>query len=299
METQSTIKLQAEEHEIIDDENFASLEEYVLHLMHQSDYKKAQKLVIGKRVLDLGCNCGYGTYLLSQTCNRVTGVDVSPVAIKTARTKYRHDNVSFQMIDGITLPFESETFDVIISFQVIEHIADYDSYFREIRRVLKPDGILLLTTPNAEIRIKPGAQPWNRFHVHEFRGEEFSQFLQSYFPFVAVIGQFATEKAYSVEYDRCTRKRDRVESTQGRSLKMILTDSIPLPIANTLRNLHNHIIDKKPKKISEQSKNQFSIDDFFYKGSNLDKSLSLIASCSCTREMQSTVSQAFIVNEGA
>lgn len=228
MNNESIIKLQAEEHDIIDGANFTSVEEYILHLMHQSDYVRAQKLVIGKIVLDLGCNSGYGTNLLSQTCGRVTGVDVSPEAISTAKSKYQSNNMSFQLIDGITLPFESDSFDVITSFQVLEHIENYDNYFSEICRVLKPDGVLLLTTPNADIRVMPGSKPWNRFHVHvhEFRGHELSQFLKKYFPLVTVLGQFATERAYFIEYSRCTRARD--STVQTRSLKSKFLDYLPV-----------------------------------------------------------------------
>ena len=296
VDSKLTIKLQAEEHDIIDDANFASIEEYVLHLMHQSDYERAQKLVSGKVVLDLGCNCGYGSRLLSQTCHQVIGVDVSSAAIETARRKSQRDNVSFQLIDGITLPFESATFDVVTSFQVVEHIADYATYFSEIRRVLKPLGILLLTTPNAEIRVKPGAKPWNRFHVHEFRGDELEQLLQHYFPFVTVLGQFATEDAYSVEFNRCIRARDQSEISPQRSLKSKIVGCIPLPIANELRKLWGRLNAQKSSPLSEQSKSQFSTDNFSYRGSGLDKSLSLIAFCSSSSAMQDTVSQVYLAN---
>ncbi|MBW4057275.1 MAG: class I SAM-dependent methyltransferase, partial [Proteobacteria bacterium] len=209
MDNKSTIKLQAEEHDIINDDHFFSIEEYVLHLMHRSDYERAQRLVSSKVVLDLGCNCGYGTNLLSQSCNSIIGVDVSPTAIETAKSKYRRNDLSFKIVDGITLPFETDTFDVVTSFQVIEHLTDYNVYFSEVRRVLKPDGLLLLTTPNAAIRVKPGAKPWNRFHVHEFRGDELAKFLRGYFPLVEVFGKFAAEHVYAIEYNRCVAAKDR------------------------------------------------------------------------------------------
>ncbi len=290
----STLKLQAEEHDIIDAENFASIEEYVLHLMHQSDYERAQKLVGGKIVLDLGCNSGYGTHLLSQTCNRVTGADVSPEAIKTANAKYHHDNLSFQLIDGISLPFESASFDVISSFQVVEHIADYDAYFSEIHRVLKPDGILLLTTPNAAIRVKPGAKPWNPFHTHEFRGDELKKFLLNYFPLVRVLGQFAIEEAYAIEFNRCIRARDQGDIAPQQGFKSKIVNYIPLPIANELRRLRSRFTTQQPTRMSNESKKQFSTADIFYRGSELDSCLSLIASCSSSSAVQDLASEVFL-----
>ena len=290
----STLKLQAEEHDIIDDENFASLEEYVLHLMHQSDYERAQKLVVGKIVLDLGCNSGYGTNLLSQTCNRVTGADVSPNAIETANGKYHRENLSFQLIDGISLPFESASFDVVRSFQVVEHIADYYAYFGEITRVLKPDGILLLTTPNAAIRVKPGSKPWNPFHTHEFRGAELEKFLQNYFPLVKVLGQFATDKAYAIEFNRCIRARDQGDISLQQGLKSKIVSYIPLPIAIELRRVRSRFTVQKPTPLLDKSKKEFSTADIFYRSSDLDSCLSLIASCSSSAAIQNMASEAFM-----
>ena len=292
----STLKFQAEEHFIIDYANFASIEEYITHLMHQSDYERAQKLVVGKIVLDLGCNSGYGTHMLSQTSNRVTGADVSPEAIETAITQYHRDNLSFQLIDGISLPFEAASFDVICSFQVVEHIADYDAYFSEIHRVLKPDGILLLTTPNAAIRVKSGAKPWNPFHVHEFRGDEFEKFLQNYFPSVRVLGQFATDDAYAIEFNRCTRARDQGDIALQQGFKSKIVSYIPLPIANELRRLRSRFTAQQPTGLSDESKKQFSTADISYRRSELDSCLSLIASCSSSSAVQDTASKAFLTN---
>lgn len=294
--TNLTIKLQAEEHDIIDDENFHSIGTYILHLMHQSDYERAQKLVRDKIVLDLGCNSGYGTNILSRACNRVIGADVSQNAIETATAKYQRDNLSFLLIDGLSLPFESASFDVITSFQVVEHIADYATYFREIRRVLKPDGILLLTTPNAAIRVKPGAKPWNPFHVHEFRSNEFRTFLQGYFPSVKVIGQFATDKAYAIEFNRCIQQRDQIDIESKQGFKRWIVSCIPPPIANRLRRLRNHFRARQTSRPSNESKEQFSTLDIFYRATDLDRSLSLIGFCSSSSIVQDKAAQAFLAN---
>ncbi|MFT4672062.1 MAG: 2-polyprenyl-3-methyl-5-hydroxy-6-metoxy-1,4-benzoquinol methylase [Arenicella sp.] len=296
MDNKSTIKLQAEEHEIINDSSFASIEEYVIHLMHLADYEAAQKVATGKVVLDFGCNCGYGTKLLSQTCNHVTGVDVSPSAIEAAKAQCPNNNVAFQLIDGITLPFESATFDVVTSFQVVEHVADYDTYLSEIRRVLKPEGVLLLTTPNAEIRVKPGAKPWNRFHVYEFRGDELMLLLQRYFPLVKVLGQVATAEAYAIEFNRCIKARDRVETTPQLNLKRVIVKYIPKPIANVLRSFRARLNPQQTSPLSEQARNRFSTADFFYRDSELDKALSLVATCTFRKTEQKIAAQAYQVN---
>lgn len=280
MDTISNIKIQSEEHDIVNDSNFASIEEYVLYLMHCADYKKAQFVINKKNVLDIGCNSGYGTYILSKSCNKIVGVDVSKNAIDVAKQKYKKNNLNFQVIDGEKLPFGDNVFDIITSFQVLEHVADYDNYFKEILRVLKPRGVLLLTTPNAEIRVKPGMKPWNRFHVHEFRSDELSDILQKYFSSTSVFGQFATSDVYSIEYKRCTKQKNINNSYIKSNLKNKI-----LYIIHKL----NHKIKKyfslmcKKEKIihfPEEIKSNFSTNDIFYQKKDLKKSLTLVAVCS-------------------
>ena len=132
-------------------------------------------------VLDLGCNTGYGSEILSRKSQKTIGVDVSENAISISRKQYGQCNIDFHLIDGKKLPFNDNQFDVIISCQVIEHIIDYDIYINEIKRVLSPSGIVFFTTPNAFLRLDPGMKPWNQFHVREFNHSELSSLLNSYF----------------------------------------------------------------------------------------------------------------------
>ena len=296
MTAQAVIKLQSEEHEIIDPDFYASREEYVIHLMHLSDYKRAQILVKGKSVLDLGCNSGYGTNLLSEDCKSIIGVDVSPEAIKTAKLKYNKANLEFQLVNGINLPFEDNSFDVITSFQVIEHLVDYDTYFKEVQRVLRSDGILLLTTPNAEIRVRSGQKPWNRFHVHEFRGAELNNFLCDYFTNTKVIGQFANGIAYTIELARCAKARDAEIINEGFQIKKFLVENLPKPVVDLARELKGKRSAVKTKYISDQEKNEFNLSDFYYRSNDLDSSLTLIAFCTVNIAAQKAAIQAFIPN---
>lgn len=82
------IGLQAEKHGLVQSNNFRSRESYVLHLMHTFAYLQAAKLADGKRVLDLGCNTGYGTKIISASVSCVVGVDVSKEAISAARQQH-------------------------------------------------------------------------------------------------------------------------------------------------------------------------------------------------------------------
>ena len=293
MSVQSVIKLQSEEHDIINPDFFASKEDYVIHLMHLSDYQRAQSIVSDKVVLDLGCNSGYGTNLLSEKAIKIIGVDVSSLAIETAKSKYKKNNLNFQLVDGIKLPFEDATFDAVTSFQVIEHLVDYEIYFNEIKRVLRPSGVLILTTPNAEIRVKSGQKPWNRFHVHEFSIVELGELVKKYFDFSTVIGQHANGLSYSTEYERCIRARDAIVSKRF-TIKRFIRDSLPDPLVEYLRSLKSKAPSNKSGYLSDEEKKNYSLSDFFYKNSNNDVALSLVACCSNNKTSKNAAVKNFI-----
>src|SRR5579872_7120077 len=191
------IDMQANEHPLEYGDEFMSLEAYCLHLMHRRAYEEAAQIARGLTVLDLGCNNGFGTHHLSSVAASVVGLDVSEAAIADARRRFA--DCDFRVFAGVNLPFPEAAFDVVVSLQVIEHIADTAVYLGEIKRVLKPSGTAVFTTPNAAIRLDPGMRPWNRFHVREYRAEELRQSLAQVFDSVTVRGLFANEVLYQVE----------------------------------------------------------------------------------------------------
>ena len=255
-----TLRIQAEEHEVIKADGFKTQEEYVLHLMHQSDYEVAASLACAKTVLDLGCNGGYGTNVLGAACKAVTGVDVSPAAINAAKDKYNSGNLSFLLVDGLTLPFASSSYDMVTSFQVIEHLADYDLYFSEIKRVLRPGGLLLLTTPNAAIRVHPGQKPWNPFHVHEFRASELADLVENHFEFAHVLGQWASETTHAVEYNRCVNARGKVHAPKSPIKQLLL--KMPRPLIDVARGVRERLAPKNQTQPPEDFLNMHRVEDF-------------------------------------
>ena len=288
----ATLKLHADHHEVIKDSDFGTVEEYVLHLMHEADYRRAAALACGKTVLDLGCNGGHGTSIIGKACSHVTGVDVSPAAIAVAQAKHTSDKASFCLVDGITLPFPSRSFDLVTSCQVIEHLADYEAYLGEIRRVLKPDGLLLITTPNAAIRIHPGQKPWNSFHVREFRAHELHDLLQGRFAATRVFGQFAAPATYAVEYNRCINARDSLRvrrSLAERAVRKLwrLAVGAPQIIGNRLKAAAT---DRSPAAFQPKH----SAEDFHYRTSDLDSALSLVACCSANEAVAAEAAGLFL-----
>jgi 2-polyprenyl-3-methyl-5-hydroxy-6-metoxy-1,4-benzoquinol methylase len=150
---------------------------------HLARYRWAAEVVGEREVLDAGCGVGWGTATLAAASARVTGVDVAPIAVEEARRGYGAQ-AEFAVADLLELPFEDGRFDAAVCFEAIEHVADPGRALDELRRVLKPGGLLLISTPNKDIY--PAGNP---FHVHEFTREEFREALAARFSSVALYGQ--------------------------------------------------------------------------------------------------------------
>ena len=147
---------------------------------HRAGYLFAQRFCAGKKVLDAACGSGYGSALLAQTARSVMGVDVAAEAIEYSRAQYGSDNVQFAQADCLALPFSSGYFDVITAFEIIEHLPDAAVFLLELRRVLAPAGLLVLSTPNRLYYTEDRGEV-NPFHQREFSFAEFRGLLQEHF----------------------------------------------------------------------------------------------------------------------
>lgn len=175
-----------------------------LFMMHIESYRYAANMLMNKKVLDFGCGLGYGTDILAGKAESVTGVDVSEETINSINSNMV--NAVFKKINILNennnLPFESEYFDGITFFQVIEHLDNPERHIEEFRRILKPGGLLLITTPNGNKRLFPYQKPWNHHHVKEYSISELTSMLKDKFPYVDVKGIFLARK-----YNRKENKR--------------------------------------------------------------------------------------------
>lgn len=193
---------------VIEDHYLCSPESYLIYLMHIATYRYALQYVSGKQVLDLGCGTGYGTALIADQCSAICGVDISNEAIAYATQKYHAPNLTFRTIHKIEddrLSFPDESFDVILSFQVIEHLSDTSAYLEEIRRLLKPNGIFIVATPDRVTRLLPSQCPWNKFHIKEYSGTELIRLLSTYFPRVQLLHMSGTRSVINSELKRTRR----------------------------------------------------------------------------------------------
>jgi ubiquinone/menaquinone biosynthesis C-methylase UbiE len=161
---------------------------------HIARYAFARRYAGGKRVLDAGCGTGYGSAELAQTAAAVTGVDVSPDAIEYARTSYTGAGLKFLEASCTAIPLAEGSFDLVVAFEVIEHLADYRGFLKECSRLLTPEGLLIVSSPNkryyAETRAASGPNP---FHEHEFEAAEFVRELGEVFSNVRLLLQNRVE----------------------------------------------------------------------------------------------------------
>ncbi|MGA2216299.1 MAG: methyltransferase domain-containing protein [Bryobacteraceae bacterium] len=161
---------------------------------HVARYAFARKFADAKRVLDAGCGTGYGSAELAQSAAQVTGLDISADAIEYASASYPIPDLRFLESSCTAMPLPTGSFDLVVAFEVIEHLADYRAFLNECARVLTREGLLIVSSPNkryyAETRAASGPNP---FHEHEFEAGEFVRELQSVFPNVRLLLQNRVE----------------------------------------------------------------------------------------------------------
>ena len=153
---------------------------------HVVAYRYAAERVAGMDVLDAGCGEGYGSAMLAQRASSVVGVDLERDVIEHAAERY--PAVRFQTGDLATLGFDDGSFDAVITFQVIEHLQSPRGFVTECARVLRPGGLLVLSTPNRLTFSPTGVR--NPFHTVEFAPAELRAVLEDTFTVEMLGGTF-------------------------------------------------------------------------------------------------------------
>jgi len=176
---------------------------------HLHRYALAFGLAKSKRVLDIACGEGYGANLLARVAAKVIGVDLDADAIVHAKAKYPRRNLRFIQGTCLAIPCEDHSIDLVASFETIEHISEHDAFLSEIKRVLVPGGILVISSPH-KAEYQKVSEPANPFHEAELDHDEFVQLLTKTFKYCVaakqrlVIGSWIAPDAPSAQVSTAT-----------------------------------------------------------------------------------------------
>ncbi len=185
---------------------------------HITRYMFASFFVEGRTVLDAGCGCGYGSHHLAQGgARRVLGLDCSEEAVTYGRNHFGHERLEFRTGDVLDTGLDTASFDTIVAFEVFEHLPEPDRFLEEMRRLLKPGGVLVLSTPNAKTYVAGGKDGDNPYHVREYTPDEFQEFLGECFPCVRTYAQSPWDGLGIFPAGR-----ERTETSLGAAVRLVL-----------------------------------------------------------------------------
>ncbi len=159
-----------------------------IELEHLHRYIMAQRFASDKTVLDIACGEGYGSCLLANVAKHVIGVDISEDAVNHASRKYCKGNLEFKVGNCAKIPLRDNSVELVVSYETIEHHDQHEAMMAEIRRVLKPDGVVIISSPDKhEFSDVPNYR--NPFHVKELYRQDFEKLMATHFKHVALFGQ--------------------------------------------------------------------------------------------------------------
>ena len=212
-------------------------------------YYKAAELVSGD-VLEIGTGMGYGVEVVAPAADKYVTIDKS-----CAYNVELPANAEFRQMTVPPLDFADESFDYVISFQVIEHIKNDKEFVAEVSRVLRKGGKFIVSTPNAPMSLT--RNPW---HVREYKAEELKELLSKEFSQIDMMGVGGNEKI--MEYYEANRRgveritRFDILDLQHRLPRWML--QIPYDILNRLNR--RRLLDQNNELTSSITMDDYSIE---------------------------------------
>ena len=210
-----------------------------LSLEHLHRYSLASEYCKGKRVLDAACGSGYGSEMLSRTASKTIGIDINKDVIDANQLQLGNDKLCFKCASIDHLPFEDNSFDVVVSFETFEHVQAeiQDRFLKEIKRVLTPTGLLIISTPDKKFYTDyTGVK--NPFHLKELYRAEFEEKLsgsfknlvvkrQQVYPISLIYGDERRFSAYKYDYSKkdCTSAESNLDEMRFDYLICLCSDS--------------------------------------------------------------------------
>lgn len=169
-------------------ERFVPEQQGNIELEHLHRYLCAAELSSQKDVLDIASGEGYGSSILARMARSVVGVDISEGAIRHAQQKYRRQNLEYRVGSAAQIPLADASVDLVVSFETIEHHDQHEAMMSEIKRVLRPGGLLVMSSPDKRVYSEiPGFS--NPYHVKELTRGEFESLMKASFANVSMYGQ--------------------------------------------------------------------------------------------------------------
>lgn len=159
---------------------------------HCARYDFAKSYCKKKLVLNAASGSGYGSIILLQAAKEVFNIDISELSTAYGNKFYGKFNNHFLTMDAHTTDFPSKIFDVIVSFETIEHLPNPKKFVEECSRLLKKNGLLIVSTPNKVITSPNTAKPRNAHHFQEWEVDTFTQFMKEKFSLEKLYGQYRT-----------------------------------------------------------------------------------------------------------
>ena len=151
-----------------------------IEIEHLHRYFLAREYCRCKHVLDIASGEGYGAAYLAQVAQTVVGVDLDQQSVEHANLSYARANLRYLEGSATSIPLEASSVDIVVSFETIEHFAEQELFLKEVRRVLKPGGLFICSTPDRDV-YSPTDVPANPFHVLELTKAEYAELLKKHF----------------------------------------------------------------------------------------------------------------------
>lgn len=215
--------------------------------VHAARYHFAAPYARNRRVLDIACGTGYGMSILRASARSVIGVDVDWAAARRAVVQFgvqsgvpsgvQSGGGAVLVGDGERLPFGEATFDVVTSFETIEHLQGRAQFVSELRRVLRPDGVCVLSTPNAIYTQPVDGRPRNPYHVHEYTPDELTNLLGQNFARVDLLGQDRDSRFRISPFWDDQQRLSHGVMVQARLLLWRVFNRLPAAVGDTLSRL--------------------------------------------------------------
>lgn len=208
---------------------------------HISRYHFSSQFAKNRTILDLGCGTGYGSFLLSQTARQVVGIDIDLEAIKYASVYYHSPNLLFTQMDCRRLGLPNRTFDLVVSFEAIEHVTEQQQMLSEIRRILTRQGLAIISTPE-RTRYNVGKKNRNPYHLRELSETEFYDLLKLFFPCVRILWQNIDPLIFQIwqisrSLQSLERRVKRIEQFEQHPFRYLIKRILPSTLKRKLQGL--------------------------------------------------------------